>query len=336
MDKNKSKILILFIIFYLLVYLLISQQYFLSILMLMVLIYETYYAYKQAMNGKEQLTVLKNLKSRRLSKSGQNILLPEASEITPLVYEINHLIDAYESLKIETEIQSKNSKQLLSNLSHDIRTPLTSIIGYVDALKDGVVSSEEEVKDFIDILAMKSKNLKDLTNQIFDVARIDADDVTMKFEHVNLNEFLIHMLMDFMTEIKKNEMVLENQLAEEPYMIYADRVALTRIFQNLIKNTIQHGKDGKVMGISSQKANNYYRVIIWDKGKGIPKSKQPLIFERLYKVDDARKLVSSNSGLGMSIAKKLVLKHKGNIFVKSEEHKFTEFYIEFPILKEMD
>lgn len=98
-------------------------------------------------------------------------------------------------------------------------------------------------------------------------------------------------------------MTLVNALQEDPFIVYADRVGLTRIFQNIIKNTIQHGKDGKIIGISSSVANDYYRVIIWDKGKGIPKEKQHLIFERLYKVDDARKLSASNSGLGMAIAK---------------------------------
>lgn len=334
MEVNKIRGAMHLIMLYVSITLLLQGTYVLFYLATLVLAYNGYLWFKDYKNKKVIMSVAKTLKSSRVSQRGQKILVPKDSEITPLVYEINHYIDLYEALKIDTDQKNKNSKQLLSNLSHDIRTPLTSIIGYVDALKDGVVSSEEEVKAYIEILSMKSKNLKDLTDQIFNVARIDADDVSMHYEYINLNEFLIHTLIDFMPQIEKNDMVLDNQLSEEVFMVHADRVGLTRIFHNIIKNTLQHGRDGKVIGISSKVANNYYRIVIWDKGKGIPKSKQALIFERLYKVDDARKLGSSNSGLGMAIAKKLVVKHKGNIFVKSEENAFTEFYIELPILKE--
>jgi len=293
-------------------------------------------AYLQNIENKKHMDmVLKSLKGYRYSQRGVNILVPKDAEITPLVYEINQLIDTNRGLMVEREKQESNTKKLLSNLSHDIRTPLTSIIGYADALKDGMVSSQEEAQSFIEILSMKSNNLKELTDQIFNIARIDADDVAMNTEYINLNDFLIHILIDFMPQIEKNQMTLDNQLGLKPFMINADPVALTRIFHNIIKNTLQHGKDGKIMGISSQEVDGFYQVIIWDRGKGIPKAKQGMIFERLFKVDDSRKLSSSNSGLGMAIAKKLVDKHQGRIYIKSEEHEFTEFYVEFPVLKEM-
>jgi signal transduction histidine kinase len=323
------------ILFYAMIQLIFLDLMILGILLSLVSFYVGYDWLKNHKLRKQIEAVIKSLKTYNLSENDQKIMISKNSEIATFIFEINQLIDKYEQLKIVSEIKAKNSKQLLSNLSHDIRTPLTSIIGYIDAIKDGVVSSDEEMDQFIDILAMKANNLKELTDQIFNVARIDADDIGLNFEHVDLNEFLRHTMIDFLPQIEKNQMTLVNELNDQAFIVYADRVGLTRIFQNIIKNTIQHGKDGKVIGMSSSMANDYYRVIIWDKGKGIPKEKQNLIFERLYKVDDARKLASSNSGLGMAIAKKLVEKHKGNIFVKSQENAFTEFYVELPILKEI-
>lgn len=335
MKRHILKVMAFVVLLYTMVELVIMESFILVAFLGLVTIYISYDWFKSIKLLKQIEVGIQDLKDYNLSEKGQKILIGKNSELAILIFEINRLIDKYEHLKIMTEVKSKNSKQLLSNLSHDIRTPLTSIIGYIDAIKDGIVSSEEEMKQFMDILAMKANNLKDLTDQIFNVARIDADDISLNFEHISLNEFLRHTIIDFLPQIEKNHMTLVNEIQEDTFMVYGDRVGLTRIFQNIIKNTIQHGKDGKIIGISTSVANDYYRVIIWDKGKGIPKEKQALIFERLYKVDDARKLSASNSGLGMAIAKKLVEKHKGNIFVKSQENAFTEFYVELPILKEI-
>ena len=110
-------------------------------------------------------------------------------------------------------------------------------------------------------------------------------------------------IIGFIPQLEKYKIELVNEIKEEKYMIYADRISLTRIFQNIIKNAIQHGRDGKVLGIRTRVSNRYFRVVIWDRGKGIPKAKQKYIFERLFKVDDSRQTESSNSGLGMSISK---------------------------------
>ena len=284
---------------------------------------------------KDLKEVINSLNYFSESKKTKKIFVHRDSSYSDLILQLNLLYEAYETIDVEKRVQAERSKQLLSNLSHDIRTPLTSIIGYVDALNDGVITDEDEYREFFEILSMKSKNLKHLTDQIFNVARIDAEDVTMDFEYLELNEFLRSIVIDFIPQFEKYGIEFINEIKEVRYMVYGDRIALTRVFQNILKNAIQHGKDGKVIGVRTRIENTYYRVIIWDKGKGIPKSKQKHIFERLFKVDDARKFGASNSGLGMSIAKKIVLKHKGNIDLKSQENQLTEFFVELPILKEL-
>ncbi|MBN2794967.1 MAG: HAMP domain-containing histidine kinase [Clostridia bacterium] len=336
MDKIYIRVVVLSIAIIGVMLTLVYKSYIILYPFIGIIMLEGYLIWHYLKSRKDLNDLIKNLKTFRVTQRTQKLLVQKESEYKELVFEVNYLVEAYEQLKIDKQQQSSNNKQLLSNLSHDIRTPLTSIIGYVDALNDGIITSEEEFEEFIGILSMKSKNLKELTDQIFNVARIDAEDVLINFEYIELNEFLTNILIDFIPQFEKLELKLENEISEEKFMVQADRVALTRIFQNIMKNAIQHGKSGKVIGMKSYIANDFYRVIIWDRGKGIPKSKQQYIFERLYKVDDARKMDSSNSGLGMAIAKKLVLKHNGNIFLKSEENKLTEFFVELPVMKELN
>lgn len=294
-----------------------------------------YFFWADFKNKRDMKLIMTSLRYFRETKASKKILVKQDTNYSDLILELNHLYDAYESIKVEKKVQAERSKQLLSNLSHDIRTPLTSIIGYVDALNDGVITDEEELHEFFNILSMKSNNLKHLTDQIFNVARIDAEDVVMNFEHMELNDFLRHVVIDFIPQFEKYGIEFVNEIKERKYMVYGDRLALTRVFQNILKNAIQHGKDGKLIGVRTRIENTYYRVIIWDRGKGIPKDKQQHIFERLFKVDDARKFGSSNSGLGMAIAKKIVIKHNGRIDLRSQEDRLTEFFVELPMLKEL-
>jgi len=309
---------------------------FIAYILIVAILIDGYFLWGYLKNIKDRREVLQSLKYFRETQKTKKILVHHESTYGELILEINHLYEAYELIKVDKKIQAERSKQLLSNLSHDIRTPLTSIIGYVDALNDGVITSEEELQEFFGILSMKSKNLKHLTDQIFNVARIDAEDVTMTFEYLELNEFLRNIMIDFLPQFEKYSINFVNEIKESRFMVYGDRIGLTRIFQNILKNAIQHGKDGKVIGVRTRIENKYYRVIIWDRGRGIPKEKQKHVFERLFKVDDARKFGSSNSGLGMSIAKKLVDKHDGRIDLRSQENQLTEFFVELPILEELN
>lgn len=309
---------------------------FIAYMLIVAILIDGYFMWGNLKNMRDRREVLQSLKYFRETHKTKKILVHHESTYGELILEINHLYEAYELIKVDKKVQAERSKQLLSNLSHDIRTPLTSIIGYVDALNDGVITSEEELQEFFGILSMKSKNLKHLTDQIFNVARIDAEDVTMTFEYLELNEFLRNIMIDFLPQFEKYSIKFVNEIKESRFMVYGDRIGLTRIFQNILKNAIQHGKDGKIIGVRTRIENKYYRVIIWDRGRGIPKEKQKHVFERLFKVDDARKFGSSNSGLGMSIAKKLVDKHNGRIDLRSQENQLTEFFVELPILEELN
>lgn len=247
-----------------------------------------------------------------------------------IVFSINELIAELERVRIEAKRSEESRKQLLSSISHDIRTPLTSIIGYIDALKDGVAVSEIEKKEYLKILYMKSNNLKHLVNEIFNMAKLDANEFPLKEEELDFSEVTREVLIEFLPELSKHNLELQVLIPESTCPIIADHLSLMRIMSNLIKNAIYYGKDGKTLGIELLETDTDYELLIWDKGPGIPKHDLQNVFERMYRSEQSRNSSSGGSGLGLSISKALVERNGGHIWVESTPWKRTTFGFSIP------
>ncbi|MBE7099947.1 sensor histidine kinase [Bacillus cereus] len=247
-----------------------------------------------------------------------------------IVFSINELIAELEKVRIEAKRSEESRKQLLSSISHDIRTPLTSIIGYIDALKDGVAVSEIEKKEYLKILYMKSNNLKHLVNEIFNMAKLDANEFPLKEEELDFSEVTREVLIEFLPELSKHNLELQVLIPESTCPIIADHLSLMRIMSNLIKNAIYYGKDGKTLGIELLETDTDYELLIRDKGPGIPKHDLQNVFERMYRSEQSRNSSSGGSGLGLSISKALVEGNGGHIWVESTPWKRTTFGFSIP------
>lgn len=231
-------------------------------------------------------------------KTSMRILRDEKDRDATLDFAINDLIEALQHTKIAAEQSELKRRQLLSNISHDIRTPITSIIGYIDALVDEKITDPEERKEYLRIAAEKSRELKRLTDEVFELAKIDADEIELHPERLEINELLRSTVIGFLPRLQDAGMEVVNEIPDDKYFVYADRMAIVRIMQNLIQNAIQHGKSGKVLGLRVEKHRNQYVVSIWNLGEPIPKEKIGRVFERLFKTDDSRKTKNGNHGLG--------------------------------------
>ncbi|MGE6402898.1 ATP-binding protein [Bacillus cereus] len=258
------------------------------------------------------------------------LIVNEDDVFNKMIFSVNELIEQLEKVQIET-IKSQNArKRLLSSISHDIRTPLTSIIGYIDALKDDIAVSGEEKKEYLEIISRKSSNLKQLINEIFNMAKLDADEVVIYPELLELTEITREALIEHLPEIKKNNLELKLNLPKTKCFIMADYLSIIRIIDNLIKNAIIYGKEGKVLGIELIESHKEFQLLIWDKGQGIAKHELDNVFERMYRSDQSRNSINGGSGLGLSIAKSLVEKNQGKIWVESSPWNKTVFGIYFP------
>ncbi|HHY2677815.1 sensor histidine kinase [Bacillus toyonensis] len=276
----------------------------------------------KSMNTKLSRVLNGNLQTRLFTSNDRSL--------HNIVFSINQLIAELEKVRIEAKRYEKSRKQLLSSISHDIRTPLTSIIGYIDALKDGVAASEIEKQEYLKILYMKSNNLKHLVDEIFNMAKLDANEFPLKEEELDFSEVTREVLIDFLPELSKHNIELQVLIPESTCPIIADHLSLMRIIGNLIKNAIYYGKDGKTIGIELLETNTEYELLIWDKGPGIPKHDLQNIFERMYRSEHSRTSSFGSSGLGLSISKALVERNGGHIWVESIPWKRTTFGFSIP------
>ncbi|MBC6971064.1 HAMP domain-containing histidine kinase [Bacillus sp. Xin] len=247
-----------------------------------------------------------------------------------VIFSINELITELERVQVEAKKSQKARKQLLSSISHDIRTPLTSIIGYIDALKDGIAASEEEKLDYLAILSNKSNSLKQLVDGIFNMAKLDADEFSLKEEQLDFSEITRESLIEFLPELSKHGIELQVNIPEKPCTITADSFSLMRVINNLLKNAIHYGKPGKIVGIELLEMTNDYQLLIWDKGPGISTDELDNVFERMYRIDRSRNPSHGGSGLGLAIAKALVEKNGGQIWAESIPWKRTTFGFSIP------
>ncbi|WP_066228953.1 sensor histidine kinase [Metabacillus fastidiosus] len=257
----------------------------------------------------------------------------EDHRFNEMIFSINELIEKLEKIQIETIQSHAARKSLLSSISHDIRTPLTSIIGYVNALKDDIATSDEEKKEYLEIISKKSSNLKQLIDKIFNMAKLDADEVPLQIESIDLAEITRELLIEYLPEIKRNELELKINIPESKCLIMVDRLSIIRIIDNILKNAILYGKEGKVLGIELIDNEKEIQLLIWDKGPGISKSESEKVFERMYRGDQSRNSIYAGSGLGLAIAKSLIEKNKGRIWVESKPSNKTTFGIAFTKIK---
>ncbi|MVO99062.1 sensor histidine kinase [Paenibacillus lutrae] len=262
------------------------------------------------------------------------LLAKDSPSMNEVIFTINELIHELEQVQIEAVQSQAARKSLLSSISHDIRTPLTSIIGYVDALKDGAAVTQQEQRDYLDILSRKAGALKHLTDEMFNMAKLDADEFPIAAEPLDLAEAARESLIEFLPELKQAGMELIIRIPEEKrFMIAADRLSLNRILGNLIKNAIHYGKEGGVLGIElTEIKGGDYQLSLWDQGPGIAPGDIGHVFQRMYRSDAARSPSSGGSGLGLSIARALTEKNGGRIGVSSVPWSRTAFTLIFPQL----
>lgn len=261
--------------------------------------------------------------------SGQKklqIFSEKEDELGELAFAINRLVALYGTAQEKYEREQLAKKQLISNLSHDVRTPLVSVIGYLEAIVQNRIS-ESQKNDYINTAYEKANVLKERVNQLFEFVQSDANEIELSVEKVDACEITRQVLIDFLPVIESEHMELDSSIPEDEIFISVDRDSFVRILQNIIKNTLTHGSEGKYLGVFVKRESGNVCIDIADRGQGIDKEHQPFVFERLYKADSAR---SRGGGIGLAIAKELSDKMNGNIEILRSIPGDTVFRITFP------
>lgn len=237
---------------------------------------------------------------------------------------------------IKNERLARENKQkkdeLIVYLAHDIKTPLTSMIGYLSLLSEIKDMPQEQRNRYIGIALDKSYRLEYLINELFDVARFNSEKIVLEKEEINLNLMLEQIADDFYPTLKEMNKKI-NFTSDEKTILYADPDKLSRVFNNLIKNAVNYSKENTDIDISILNKENQATVKITNKGKQIPKEKLDKIFEKFYRLDSSRTSKTGGSGLGLAIAKEIVELHGGRIYAESDM-KETTFSVILPIIEQ--
>lgn len=263
--------------------------------------------------------------SRILDESTEEkiMVFTDEKSIIALITQMNRLLEERQKLKIDFKKSELASKRMLSNISHDIKTPLTVILGYLEIMSMGLTVETQFVKK----VENKAHQVIELIDKFFDLAKLEAGDMDIPITRINISETCKKNILDFYDILTSKGFQVEIGIPETEIYIQGNADALDRIFFNLISNAIRYGSDGGYLGIALRFDEHYCYIDIIDKGKGIEEKSVALVFDRLYTLEDSRNKNIQGNGLGLTIAKRLAEKLGGDITLNSKPFVKTVFTV---------
>lgn len=238
--------------------------------------------------------------------------------------EIAQLAVSFNEMAESLNEQENRRKEFLSNISHDLRSPLTSMKGFLQAIIDGTVPYEKQ-NHYLNIILDESDRLAKMANNIIDINMLDNSNYVLEISRFDINELIRKIVYNFETRIVKKNISVNVELAENKTYVDADYEKIQRVIYNLIDNAVKFTNDGGIIDIETDVEKEKVFVKIKDNGRGISNDEQKRIFERFYKADSSRGEDKMGSGLGLSIVKEFIKAHNETINVKSELGNGCEF-----------
>lgn len=236
--------------------------------------------------------------------------------------QINLLLLDRQKMKADFRKQEIASKKMLANISHDIKTPLTVILGYLEIMR--LSNSEDEALQKVET---KAKQVMELTDQFFTLAKLESGDKNIEMVQVNINELCRENVLGYYELLVQKDYAVDIIIPEQHIFVQGDRESVSRILGNLLSNAIRYGSDGKYIGLFLREELDFVYIDVVDKGKGIEKQFAASVFERLYTMEDSRNRSIQGNGLGLTIARNLARQMGGDILLQSEPGVRTVFTV---------
>lgn len=294
----------------------------LNIILIFVCITVLYYLLRIRKQLAEWLISLKSMHEtpeRYLFVKGNDIL----SDIN---FEINGILEKSRRQLAKLQRAEAASRQLLTDLSHDVRTPLASLIGYLEALDSQTAKEKEE---YIHVAYRKALDLQELIDMLFQWSKLTSGEQPYQMEIYDINELTREIMIGHIPVFEKNHISFSANIADDEWFVKIDRMAFARIINNLISNAVKHGKCS-LIEIDIQKNKGNVQLSVSNNGAGIPEPDIPFLFERLYKCDTSRP--ETGNGLGLAITMELTRAMSGDIAVRSIPGGMTAFCLTLPLI----
>ncbi|WP_251555455.1 sensor histidine kinase [Neobacillus muris] len=262
-------------------------------------------------------------------KTDEKLLLHTTDEnLKKVLIEVNRLLEHNQKTIAAYNKTELSMRKMLSNISHDLKTPLTVVLGYLEMILNDPERSYHESEEPLQKVQAKTVEVLELIKKFFDLAKLESGDKDIPLTRVNLNELCRKNILSFYEVVTTKGFEVQIDLPEGNLYGLGNEDALDRVLNNLISNAIQYGGEGKTLGIALRSDEQFVYIDVWDKGKGISERHKDLVFERMYTLEDSRNKSYQGSGLGLTITKRLVEKMNGDIFLTSKPYEKTTFTIQ--------
>lgn len=250
------------------------------------------------------------------------------TELKPIEARLGEIKDTLKKREREAAEAEKKKNDLVVYLAHDLKTPLTSIVAYLTMLDSYKDMPEEERERYTHIALEKSIRLGELINEFFDITKFNLQDIELDKTELNLTMMLEQVADEFYGVFQEKNLLCEVN-AEDDLRVYGDADKLARVFDNILRNAVSYCYSDSIIRITARRIKNGNQIIFSNRGAQIPAEKLETIFEKFYRLDEARRSRTGGAGLGLAIAKKIVELHDGTIEAKSDELE-THFIVTLP------
>ena len=246
-----------------------------------------------------------------------------------VITSVNALVDsAVQSMDDERQIE-KSKDELITNVSHDLRTPLTSIIGYLRLIEDRQYHSEEDILKYSHIAYEKAKQMKNLVEDLFEYTKVQQG-APINMMRLDLTQLLEQVSASFELEAKNKGIEISSSSRPEPLMMEADPEQLGRVCSNLVANALKYGHGASYIKLDAVESQGQVQITVANDGEPIPEKSFSHLFERFYRVEASRSKATGGTGLGLAIVKSVVDLHHGSVDVRSDSHE-TAFIVTMPV-----
>ena len=247
-----------------------------------------------------------------------------------VITSVNALVDPITQAMQEERASEKSKDELITNVSHDLRTPLTSIIGYLGLIEDHQYQSEEDIVKYSHIAYDKAKQMKNLVEDLFEYTKVQQHGAPVNLMTVDLGQLLEQVGASFELEADKKGMAINVSCEPTPLSITADPEKLGRLFSNLVANALKYGHGASYIHLTAKQLGEKVVITVANDGEKIPAESVKHLFERFYRVESSRNKATGGTGLGLAIVQSIVELHHGSVTARSDDQE-TAFVVTLPV-----
>ncbi len=251
------------------------------------------------------------------------MVFTDSRAMQELCAQINRFLDRHQRMLADYRRSEISSKKMLSNISHDIKTPLTVILGYLEIIR----LNGGEQRELIDKVEARAKAVSDLVEQFFTLAKLEAGDMEIALSKLELCELCREVVLDFYEILSGKDYEVEVEIPEKTVYVQGNGDAIRRILNNLISNSLRYGSEGRYLGIFLHEDEKQVYIDVTDRGRGIEKDFAEHIFDRLFTMEDSRNRDIQGNGLGLTIARSLARQMGGDVTLLSKPWQKTSFTV---------